>query len=299
MVEVVDSIMGSGKTSFAIQMMNDNPSKKYMFITPYLEEVGRIKASCVGFEEPDDKNGQRKTDSLNQLITAGKSIVSTHALFKLMTKETMKLLKKSDYTLILDEVLEVISVENLQDDDLNILLKSNCAHVDPATGYLVWDKDSHNGRYADVKRLCETKNIEVTNDTALVWVFPDDIFNCFSETYILTYMFDVQLLRYYFDLKAILYERFQLVNNGGKYNLVPHNGDDGDTSKININILGGKKNEIGTLGTVKKGKRGQNVKIDPYFNLSCSWYEKADASQLKRIKNNTGGYFKNDLKLTK
>ena len=35
-IKVVDSIMGSGKTSWAIDRMNYNDNKKYVYITPYL-----------------------------------------------------------------------------------------------------------------------------------------------------------------------------------------------------------------------------------------------------------------------
>ena len=42
-IKVVDSIMGSGKTSWAISKMNYNDNKKYVYITPYLSEVKRIK----------------------------------------------------------------------------------------------------------------------------------------------------------------------------------------------------------------------------------------------------------------
>lgn len=42
-VTVVDSIMGSGKTSWAIQYINESPmATKFIFITPYLTEIERI-----------------------------------------------------------------------------------------------------------------------------------------------------------------------------------------------------------------------------------------------------------------
>lgn len=35
--------MGTGKTTGLINYMNSNPENKYMFITPFLDEVQRIK----------------------------------------------------------------------------------------------------------------------------------------------------------------------------------------------------------------------------------------------------------------
>lgn len=54
-VKVIDSIMGSGKTTYIIKMMNEAPKNEhFIFITPYLDEVTRIKRSCTNrkFYEP-------------------------------------------------------------------------------------------------------------------------------------------------------------------------------------------------------------------------------------------------------
>ena len=44
-ITVIDSIMGSGKTTWAIDYMNKAPAdQKFIYITPFLNEVDRIKA---------------------------------------------------------------------------------------------------------------------------------------------------------------------------------------------------------------------------------------------------------------
>ena len=45
-VIVVASIMGSGKSSWAIQTMNDCPNESYIYATPFLDEVERVKEGC-------------------------------------------------------------------------------------------------------------------------------------------------------------------------------------------------------------------------------------------------------------
>ena len=45
-VKVCDMIMGAGKTESAITQMNEAEESKYIFVTPYLDEVKRIKDSC-------------------------------------------------------------------------------------------------------------------------------------------------------------------------------------------------------------------------------------------------------------
>ena len=45
-VKVCDAIMGSGKTQAAIVKMDRCVDRRYMFITPYLNECERVCAAC-------------------------------------------------------------------------------------------------------------------------------------------------------------------------------------------------------------------------------------------------------------
>jgi len=42
---VIDAGCGRGKTSYCIQRMNDYPDKSYIYITPFLAEVERVKTA--------------------------------------------------------------------------------------------------------------------------------------------------------------------------------------------------------------------------------------------------------------
>lgn len=281
--------MGSGKTSWAIQMINNNPDKKYVYITPYLDEVQRIKKECPDFEEPEaTSKGELKLDSLNRLLAEGKNIASTHALFKLTTKETINSLKKHDYTLIIDEVMEVVSSDDFKKDDLPTILAAKLAHIDENTGYLIWDKEDFDGSYNKVKHLCQTKSVVVIDNVALVWVFPATIFKYFKETYILTYMFDAQIQRYYFDMNKMPYEYYSVKDAGNRNYELTEYVQSYDKSKYKINIYTGKKNDIGTVS--------QGIRKSGFTRLSSTWYNNVTKDDLKRIKNNMVGYFKNDLK---
>ena len=105
-VKIIDSIMGSGKTSYAIQRMNEDVENNYIYITPFLSEVQRIKDNCTSrkFYEPFNV-GSGKLDSLHNLLKDGKNIASTHALFRLSNEVTKDLIQANNYVLILDEVL--------------------------------------------------------------------------------------------------------------------------------------------------------------------------------------------------
>ena len=54
MIQVIDSIMGSGKTTWAINYMNSHPDERFIYVTPRLKEVDRIVSGCstIGMQQP-------------------------------------------------------------------------------------------------------------------------------------------------------------------------------------------------------------------------------------------------------
>ena len=84
-VNVVDSIMGSGKTSAAINYINNSPEDvKIIYITPYIKEIERIINKCQNkkFEQPRKYTEHTpKIVHLKDLLNKGKNIATTHALF--------------------------------------------------------------------------------------------------------------------------------------------------------------------------------------------------------------------------
>ena len=109
--KVCDAMCGFGKTSACIAMMNQKDSKRYIFITPYLTEVERVKNLCKNkqFYSPEKKyeHNFSKLNSFHQLLRQGKNIASTHALFTYYTDETKRLITEGNYILILDEVMNI------------------------------------------------------------------------------------------------------------------------------------------------------------------------------------------------
>jgi hypothetical protein len=97
-IHVVDSIMGSGKTSWAINRMIEDSDTNYIYITPYLAEVDRVKKSVTNrkFYEPTTRNEKgSKLQGFKNLITYDRDIASTHALFSAVDDEVYGLLKHS------------------------------------------------------------------------------------------------------------------------------------------------------------------------------------------------------------
>lgn len=282
--------MGSGKTTSAIQMMNKTDDNKYIYITPYLDEIQRIKDVCNQrkFYEPKvySKDGETffKLDSLHKLLSEGKNIATTHALFKMATEETRELIYNEGYTLILDEALEVIKELKVSQDDTKMLLKEWMKQDE--NGLIQWDTEKeslqgvYNGKFQTVRRYALNNNLIMHNGVILLWNFPPDIFKLFKESYILTYLFRAQLQKYYFDIHGIEYEYYNVKVENDLYMF--SQGINNDDTKIkeaikrNIFIYEGTLNKIG----------------DEHYSLSKSWYSKKTHLH-KQLKNNTLNYFNN------
>lgn len=279
MINIVDSIMGGGKTSWCIQHINENPDRLYIFVTPFLSEIQRIKEACpaVKFCEPLQL-GEGKLSSFHQLITEGRNIATTHVLFSMATQETRDLLEAQSYTLIVDEALTVLEEIALKKHDLKNILE-HFAHVDDR-GYLIWDDAEYDGRFNDIKHVVNNFNVFVST-VGLVKIIPPETFSCFQEVYVLTYMFEPQIQRAYFDLFGVLYDYWKILRDGEQYKLIQHDFMPDDTSNIKINICQSEKlNAIGDKETA----------------LSKTWYQKNERTGLKVLKNHAYNYFHNVMK---
>lgn len=284
-IYVVDSIMGSGKTSAAINKMNNDMDNNYIFITPYLDEVGRIINSCNNkhFVQPEHK-GKGKLDSLHYLLGNKYNIASTHALFQFYNSYTKDLLKQGNYILILDEVCQVVDLVALSKSDLDNILKSH-AHIED--DLLVWDDLEYTGRYDDIKTMALNKSLIAFGDSLIMWNFPVEIFKSFKEAYILTYLFDAQQQKYYYDYYNVDYEYMGVENNNGYYSF-------SNTSNIPTYVYD-LKSKINICDDNKLNSIGED-----YYCLSSSWFQKEQKTRnkflLKTLKKNITNYFINKIK---
>ena len=184
-VNVVDSVPGSGKTEAAIAFMKANPNRKYLFITPYLEEIKRIQRSCpeLYFEEPepDADRWTRKIDALRDLLQAGDNIASTHALFALYTDEIREMIASQGYTLILDEVMNVVERENVSVDDFRVLFQAGVIAMEEDGVHVQWLQEEYSGRFIELKSKAQMRNLFFFEDKLLFWSVPAHSFNIFEE----------------------------------------------------------------------------------------------------------------------
>ena len=224
-ITVIDAIMGAGKTTWAIDYMNESRygqlfegAPGYLYITPYLEQADRIQRSCPGlkFRTPEAVKG-RKLDGLNQLLEVGENIASTHALLYRMDQDTYEILQDSNYTLVIDEETEFVKqYDGLTKQDTAHLFERQMVYVDE-DGRVRWNYDIHygypaDGRFADVKALCDNGNLIRVNGKFWIWEFPIEFLQCFQKVYILTYLFEGSMLSTYLKLNRMPYQVKTLVD---------------------------------------------------------------------------------------
>ena len=290
-ITVVDSICGAGKTSWAIQFMDNNFKDRYIYITPFLEEIRRIKRDTnIAFKEPSEKlgKGSKKNHFLNMLMN-GDDICSTHALFRNMEEGVCETIKEKEYILILDEVMDVVEQLPLTKRDIQLLINDNIIKVDDEFK-VSWIDETYKGEFLKYKCMIKNGDVYLYNNAMILWTFPCNVFKAFKHVYILTYLFNGQIQRYYYDLNKLDYERKSVICTGTEgfgtakrnvYELVDYFEPDKSKYKELINIYDGKLNNIGNETNA----------------FSVSWLNKnKDTQVMKRIKNNTVNYFKNITK---
>lgn len=308
-ITVIDAPMGKGKTSWAINYINEigkNPFRnRVIYITPYLDEVKRVKENVYTIDliEPELKYKDGKSTKLSHLkdlLKNGADIISTHAMFKNVDDDIIDLLKNIGYILILDEVFQVIENIKIKKNDLKLLLSSEwIIPVEGDTkGLHKWNYDVapiNDTDFAYIKNYADTKNLYIFNNTALYWTFPSNVFELFKEVYILTYLFEAQIQAYYYKLHNMKYETKTIDDSNGDYKII----DCSDKYDYEF------RNKVKNLINIYEGdininyipKRIHKEKEKTY--LSATWFKKKDKTSMKQktiLKNNMDNYFRNICK---
>ena len=291
-VTVIDSIMGSGKTTSLINMMNENTEEKFIYITPYRDEIDRVIANCPNryFETPKnfDKMNLKtctKYEDLIKIIEQDINVVSTHALFQTFDENIIKVLKEHKYTLVLDEVAQVVEEINISSDDIRMLINDGVIAINE-NKRIIWLNDDYDGEFIKYKESFKNGEVYLYGGSVIIWCFPCEIFDCFDKVIISTYLFKGQLQCYYFQVNNIEFEyksAVKSINNKGEYefNIVDYT-EEYDYKSLSglINIYEGKLNSI---GEDKDGRKKP---------LSSTWYKEATGEKLKLVQNNTYNYFR-------
>ena len=282
-IKICDSIPGSGKTEAAINYINSHPEKKFLFITPFRSEIDRIRKSCpdLRFATPHiahtkNQNEHTLSVALRLLLEKGKNVVTTHALLNLNTREIEGFIKAHGYTLILDEAFNTIEKLNIKTSDLQILQASGL--IETKDGYVNWTGDEEYTGYAyqEVFAKAKTHNLIHDDTNLMYWTFPPDIFMSFKEAFILTYLFEGQFQRCYFDMYHIPYQYIGVKkdDNGYSFSNTPTDLTPFRNLKDKITIWEDKDgSDYNTIGKRRTA-------------LSSTWYSNDSTNRCEQMRKN-------------
>lgn len=220
MIYVCDAIMGSGKSSAAIQYMNEHKNDKFIYVTPYLDEAERIKKQCrdLHFVEPSnafEEFGHTKSGHTAALIKDGCNITTTHQSFKNYTQEMLDGIKEKKYTIFIDENLEILNPCDDYLGDIQLLIEAGYIEEQDGGEFTLTDKEYTGFKFKDIIWMLRSRSLMRTgiNNGMFYWSIPKELIDSFKDVYVLTYLFEGQSMYYFFRMNNITYQNIYISKN--------------------------------------------------------------------------------------
>lgn len=287
-VEILDGIMGSGKTRGIIDWIDDNyKTERFIYVSPLISEVeqgGRLdqELKYAKFHSPNTESSGTKSEDLLSMLKQGLNISCTHSLYLLMNKEHLREIGKQGYVLIIDEEVGVISnYSKYSGADLDSLVTLGCIERQESDGMLVWksddlsfDKPTH--KYHTLKRNIESGVVYTAkrSNKMVLTQLPVKLFTVTKRTVIITYMFEGNILSCFLKLKGVKYKPFNDVTL-----------DTVDKSKVK---------DLITLYEIKgKWKEIEKFKMSNTWYSADSAYKNSTAKDIKMIENFISSFARN------
>lgn len=200
-IRVIDARMGRGKTSAAMNYMaRMAPERRFLYVTPYLKEVDRVCERCE-FNQPSGDHSSKLTE-LKAMMYRNRNVATTHALFYLLDDEVLRIARERNYSVIIDEALNVIQRVYVTRKDLDIIIKY-LADVGN-DGRITWRDAEYDGQFKGYKEIADAGSLFLL-DTSFIQVMSPTLLEAFDEVIMMTYLFNGQYQRAYLDYFGIPY----------------------------------------------------------------------------------------------
>lgn len=305
MIRIVDAVMGTGKSTGAIASLNAQLTDKFIVVLPGLDEATRYKEGVSS-----DYNGKRndvvaldtkgqsgKTQRFIEAVKQGKTVITTHNLFSRLTKYDFDGLNNlGEYTLLLDETIELVNKGGRLNDDIKDLLKLGYIKVEDhktieglkhysllRAGEAVISGTSSLNRTA---QKVSGKHVYRVGKHNVVFVVPPEKLTAFKDVLLMTYMFHGSETHAWLEVFSIPFSH-HIVQRDPKKGLIeaPFQGAySGSQFKGLLTVYDGQINDIG-----KKKARSRK------HPLTKSWYDSKRKSDkdIKALMNGTRTFFRN------
>ena len=293
--------MGSYKSTAAINFINAHPERRFVYITPYLDEAERITKSCpkLNFKQPvsDFKECKGKVAYSKLLLANGDNIASTHSAFKNYTREMLDIIKSKHYTVIIDESLDVLETCEFSMTDIQLFIDGGYIEYDAETQQYKATGKEYDGKWFQELAWCirskniamvETytktcKGVEEVVQRFYYWVLPRELVTSFDDVYVLTYLFEGQGFYYFLRMSKLPYRKIGVQQNPltREYEFAEHPCEPPAYTKdikSHIEVLDDDK-----LNAIGKGRTA----------LSKSWYHTYRNSKVRQLKKNVYNVFRN------
>jgi hypothetical protein len=223
-VEVVDRIMGSGKSYATLRyiegLVQADPDERWIFCTELLDELftrttENSNAETWHLPDPDTDDAGSKTESLKNLLREPgvRQIGITHSLLlkAARDREVLRLIASKGYRLFLDETIELIKpYAGIEYEEFRWHMDQGRLEVDTnAYGKVTWTDatvEKHNGKLI-VDKLREEEDrvhaARIGDKVRLVWIEDDAMFRAFSRVILATYQFENTFMDAWLRIKGI------------------------------------------------------------------------------------------------
>lgn len=303
-INIVDGVMGVGKSSQMIAGLNAAPNTKYIVLTPTIAEVTRYKEGMS-----DQFNGNRsdivaldtsesetKTERFLDAIKDGKSVIATHALFSLLSGSDLAVISNiSEYNLVIDETITLVDREYVKDADIQALVDDGYIEsvnhptitdlkyyklLNKGEGYL----DGVGQDHRNTLKAVIGKHVYSVNSHNVVFVVPPEKLTSFNSVVIMTYLYKGSETNAWLDVFGIRRVHHNMIPKGSGTTLISHSGNySGAQFKQLLSIYSGADlNAIGTKGRASK---------EP---LTKAWMNGKGPTHtdVKQLRNNTRTFFR-------
>lgn len=218
MIKVIDSIMGTGKTTGVFNMMRNNSDTRYLYISLFLDEVGDGNSNTEGriqrelpeldFKMPRNA-GEGKLEALKRLISNRENISSTHALFSMFDNEVVEMLVEGDYTLVIDEAVDCVGMyDGVNESDIQAMLASEMITLGE-NNQLTWNEvkyPNHTGKYSEVREYCNLGSLFLHKQKILIWEYPPKLLRLLGNVYVVSYLFEGSVMSCWLKMNHLDYQ---------------------------------------------------------------------------------------------